>query len=58
MLSSSTVFESTGLRDDSEISSIMDQYGPSSGVEDEGLEPVASWSVGSLVEVGGWLLGE
>lgn len=58
MQSWSNVACSTGFMLDSETSSMMDQYGPGSGLEVEGAEPSARWRVGSLVVATGWLLGE
>lgn len=49
---------STGFMDDSEISSMMDQYGPSCGSLDAGLLPSARYWVASLTDLSGWLYGE
>ena len=58
MQSAISVSWSTGFREDSETSSMMDQYGPALESVDAGLLP-SPWSrVGSSVESGGLLLGE
>lgn len=58
MQSLSILAWSTGFIDDSETSSIIDQYGPSRASVDLGLVPSASCMVGNFFEVAGWLLGE
>jgi hypothetical protein len=49
---------STGFMEDSEISNMIDQYGPSWGSLDLGLLPSARYWVGSLTDSSGWLYGE
>ena len=44
--------------DDSEISTMTDQYGPGWGSVEDGTVPSANWMVGSFLEASGALLGE
>lgn len=49
---------STGFIDDSETSSMIDQYGPALDSSDAGLLPSARSTVGNLVSSEGLLFGE